>query len=201
MKSGPGGRTHEPWGRVLKKRSAFMKRMNWILSILLCASLLLMSCSISKDFVLEIKRTFNVDGSSTTYAKVVDVDPSEASDDFEKYKDDLDDIEVQSATYRVFNHTGSATQTITSGALKVGETSGAAPADLISVSNIVLSSVEGVIKSVTLNSAGKSKLEQLLNADPYLFRLYWNGTVNEAPLDFSVEFVIKVKVTYKKKII
>jgi|GEM_PF-1453025 hypothetical protein len=177
-----------------------MKRLYGILLTLLCASLLLLSCSISKDFVLEIKKTFNVEGSSTTYAKTVDVDPSEASTDFEKYKDDLDDIEVQSATYRVFNHVGSATQTITSGVLKVGETSGATPADLINVSNIVLASVEGVVKSVTLNSAGKSKLETLLNTDPYLFRLYWNGTVNETPLDFSVEFVIKIKVTYKKKI-
>jgi hypothetical protein len=175
--------------------------MNKVLLILAVLSTFILSCTLSKDFVLKIDKTFNVNYSGTAYTAVEDVDAAEYSSDFKKYSGDLKSVDVLKGTYEIIAFTGSATQKINAADLKVGSTDGSTAVELASVANVLLSTALNHETSLSLQSAGKNRLETQILNDPHIARLYFSGTANENPVVFSIKFRFEVKVTYEKKII
>jgi len=177
-----------------------MKRVTLLMAFILLA-LVLTGCTLTKDFEFDIEREFDVTHPHSTYSTVEDVDATESSSDFEKYKEDLEDLELQAAYYTVTYNGNSSTQTVTHAVLSVDEMGGTTPIELSHVDNINLDSVLNTETKLTVNSDGEDKLIKLLEKSPYSARFTFDGTVTEEPVDFKVKFRLRFKVTYKKKII
>ncbi|MBN2541228.1 hypothetical protein JXI42_00020 [bacterium] len=159
---------------------------------------MLLSCSVEKDFTFEVEMEFEVDYGSTSYSIVDDIDVTDYSSDFDEYKDDIESVTLEEATYTVTSFTGPLTQVITLAELKVGETSGATPTVLATLENVNISSVSAIETEISTESDGEDKLVELVKDSPHQFRCYFVGTANEAPVDFDILFKVKLKVKYKK---
>jgi len=168
---------------------------------LLLVALSFTSCELTKDFVVTIERTFDVNYAQTTYDKTEKIDGTEASSDFDKYADDLKSVDIVKATYIVTSFTGSLTQKIVSATVKVGPTDGSTATDLASMSNVVLSAVAAKEQTLTTNQSGEDKFQELLLKDPHQALVYFAGSANEAPLKFQIKFKFECKVKYEKKLL
>ncbi|MBN2000923.1 hypothetical protein JW935_25485 [candidate division KSB1 bacterium] len=169
--------------------------------ILVVLSSFLLSCEVSKDFIVKIDKVFNVNYAGETYETMEDIDAKEFSSDFEKYSSDLKSVEILKGTYEIIVFAGPATQKILSADLEVGSTEGEKPVGLAVVDDIVLAEALNNETSLTLRSAGKNKLADLMLNNPHTCRLYFSGQANEAPVVFSIKFRFECKVTYEKKLI
>ena len=178
-----------------------MKHILTLICALMLFGFIFIGCTVDKDFSFELEKEFEVDHSSTTYSDSSDIDVTEESSDFEDYKDDISKISLEEASYTITYFHGTATQTILTSQLQVGEVTGGAPTLLANVDNVNLMSVAAITQTITTNEDGKTKLRNLILNSPYTVRFYYNCTANEAPLDFKVRFNLKFKATYEKKII
>jgi hypothetical protein len=177
-----------------------MKKVTLLMAFILLA-LMLTGCTLTKDFEFDIEREFDVRHPHRTYSTVEDVDATEYSSDFEKYKEDLEDLELEAAYYTVTYNGNTSAQTVTHAVLSVDEIGGTIPVELSHVDNINLDSVLNTEIKLTVNSGGEDELIKLLEKSPYSARFTFDGTVTEEPVDFKVKFRLRFKVTYKKKII
>jgi len=176
----------------MKRRTLFVAAV--------CIAFAASGCTIKKDFTLNLERDFVVNQSDNpSYSQTGDVRATDFSSDFETYKGDLDAVEVQQASYIVTYWTGPSTQT-TNASVMIGDLSGGTPVLLSSVSNVNLMSVAAREQTLSLNSAGSQKLNDLIKNSPYGARFYFTGTVNQVPVIFTTKVKVQLKVTYKKQI-
>ena len=158
-------------------------------------------CSAEKDFTLELEKEFDVEYGATTYSEVSDFDASEASSDFEDYKDNISSVSFEEVSYNVTYFHGTATQAILLADLKVGDVSGSTPKTLASLDNVnLMTAAYSGEMVIPTNDAGENKIVDLMYNSPHKARFYFEGTANEAPLDFKIRFKVKLKVTYKKSL-
>jgi hypothetical protein len=180
-----------------------MKRVGvwFFLPLVLATFMAISGCSVSKDFEFDLERDFTVVSANSAYSQTSDVDVTTLSSDFTTYKDDLENVEVVSATYTVTYFNGPATQNITSATLTVADPASPTPQIISTMTNVNLISVAAVTQTIPVESAGSDKLVQLVKNSPYTVRLAFGGAVNETPVNFIIKFKVKLKVTYTKHII
>jgi hypothetical protein len=177
-------------------------KIKFLIGLLLVLLMMLTSgCTFTKDFMVTIEREFVVNENATAFNKAADVDVRDYSSDFEKYAEDLKELEVVSASYTVTYHSGSNSQKVNSATLKIGATDGSGAVLLSTLNNVNLASSLNVETEFDVENAGENKLQDLALDSPYTFRYYFNGTVNESPLNFKVVFKLRCKVKYEKKIL
>lgn len=163
----------------------------------LLIGLLLSACDIKKDFTFTIETKEASVVNLQQYSTTDDIDASAASSDFDKYKDDLDNVEILRVKYLVTSFTGSADQKITSAHWKIGDINSNQSVDLASASSVYLINVAAQDQELNMSSSGQSRLRDLIRNSPHKARIYFDASANSA-VTFKVKLKIDVKVTYKK---
>jgi len=176
-----------------------MKKLG-LLAVLL-AALSFASCELTKDFMVTIEKTFDVNYNNTVFTSTGDVDATTASSDFDKWASDLKSVDIVKATYIVTSFTGPAAQTITSATVFAGPVDGTLSTELATMSGVNLASVAAKEQTLTTKQAGEDKLQNLLLKDPHQARIYFSATANQAPVKFTIKFKFECKVTYEKKLL
>lgn len=125
------------------------------------------------------------------------VDMTSQSDLINEYKDKIDQIEITEVKYWLTAHEGSDTQEIIEATLKVADQDGSGEELIATFENQVLANLVGEENAQELNieQSGIDKMASLIEDDPYTFQLMYNTACNEAPLNFTVKFQFKVKMT------
>ena len=173
-----------------------MKKISLFLSFLVLG-LLLNACDIKKDFNFTIETKEASAVALQQYSTTDDIDASSASSDFDKYKDDIDNVEITGVKYLVTSFTGTADQKINSAHWKIGAVNSTQSVDLASISNVYLISVAALDQNLQMSSAGQNSLRDLIRNSPHQARVYFDATASSA-VTFKVKLKISVKVTYKK---
>jgi hypothetical protein len=176
-----------------------MKKIVLLLSVLAIASLTYVGCSVSKDFSFGIDKDFVANNyQSLIYTRSDTVDARASSSDFDKYKSDLQTLDIQSATYMVTNFSGSSTQKITSATLSVSDVRGGSPVVLATITNVSLLSEVGLSHDLPLSDAGKQFFKDQLMGSASAAILTLSATTNQTPITFTIRLHFDIKATYEK---
>lgn len=167
------------------------------LSFLLVAAMLLIaypSCNlldVTEDVELEF--TFTVQGSNASVNETYLLDATVYSSEIEEYKDLIKSIEIKEVTYRLTYFNGPSNQTITNGLLTVADASGGGSQVLAAIPVEVLEPLLSTEKTLTLEQAGVSRLEEIIKNSPHTCLGTLTGTVNSVPVDFVL--VVRINAT------
>lgn len=158
-------------------------------------------CTVNKDFTFDIDYDLCAnEQNNTTYSTTKTVYGKDYSSDFDKYKADISNVEVESATFTILSSTvTSPTQEIVTATASAGDVSGGAPVVIGTLNNVSLSDI-GVEKPLPLTDAGKQKVEDLLLGSDGGGIFSFTGTSNDKPVIFCVKFKLNLKATYEKTI-
>lgn len=163
--------------------------------IFIALVLLLASC---KDFpTLSFKTSnemsFDVNKTGTQYSGSKLLDPT-SDETFNKYLNKLSDLTITRVTYTITNFNGPSTQ-IANASLDVADSGGNNKVNLGSFSNINLASAKDIETDLVYDANAASKLEDFLKQAPNKVTVYYSGTVNQAPVAFTlkVKFYSKIK--------
>lgn len=176
-----------------------MKKLALLLSVLALASLTYVGCTVNKDFTFGIDQDFSANNyQSLTYTRSDTADARKASSDFDKYKSDMQSLDIQSASYKVTFFSGSSSQKITSATLSVSDVRGGTPVLLATVTNVSLLSEVGVTHDLPLSDAGKQFFKDQLMGSESAAVLTLSATTDQTPITFTVRFHFDIKATYEK---
>ncbi len=148
---------------------------------------------VEKDFVFE--REIIVKGNPLTFSSENSVDLPKENDLVDEYGDKIRKMDIEQVRYWVKSHTGSATQTLTIGTLKVANADKSDPQTIVSLQQIVLSSLLQNPQVLQMNPLGANKLGTKIKEPPHTLTLILDGTLNEGPADFVVVFEFSGKMT------
>lgn len=178
-----------------------MKQLVQFLS-LLAFTAFVSGCTVNKDFSFDIDYDLCANEmNSTTYSTTKTVYGKDYSSDFDKYKADISNVDVESATFTILSSTvTSPSQEILTATASAADVSGGAPVVIGSVSNINLTTALGVETPLPLTDAGKQKVEDLLLGSDGGGIFTFVGTSNDKPVIFCVKFKLNLKATYEKTI-
>lgn len=179
-----------------------MKQLVQFLS-LLAFTAFIGGCTVTKDFGFDIDydMAVNETGSGTTYATSATVKASDYSSDFDKYKEDISNVDIESATYTILSSVPkSPAQQIINATLTVADLKGGTPVLVGTVSNINLTTALGVETDLPLTDEGKQKIEDQLRGSDGAAIFTFSGSTNEMPIIFTVKFKLNLKATYEKTI-
>ena len=136
---------------------------------------------------------FDINKSDLNYEGSRLLDPS-TNETFEKYKGKLNDVIVTKVTYTITKFDGPATQTASANFF-VADGDGNGQQTLASFSNVNLSSALNTETDMSISSTVATQLGQYILQAPNKATVSFTGSVNEAPVKFSV----KVKFYYDLK--
>lgn len=178
-----------------------MKQLLSFFSILALTAFI-SGCTVTKDFGFDIDYTLPVNQpTGTTYSTSVTVKGSDHSSDFDKYKSDISNVDVESATYTIVSSDPkSPTQELLNATLKVADLNGGTEVIVGTVSNINLTTAVGTETNLPLTEDGKQKIEDQLRGSDGAATFTFSGTANETPITFTVKFKLHLKATYEKTI-
>ncbi len=125
------------------------------------------------------------------------VDMTAQSDLIDQYKDKIQEIEITEVKYWLTDHNGSETQEIIESTLKVAAQDGSGEELIATIENQVLADIlyEENSTELTVEQSGIDRMATLIKEEPYTFQLQYNTACNEGPLNFTVKFQFKVKMT------
>ncbi|HEY6172053.1 MAG TPA: hypothetical protein VIX80_07340 [Candidatus Kapabacteria bacterium] len=178
-----------------------MKQLLSFLSILALTAMI-NGCTVSKDFSFDIDYDLCANEiNSTSYSATDTVYGKTYSSDFDKYKEDISNVDVESATFTILTSTvTSPSQEIVKVTASVADVSGGAFTEIGSAININLTTKRGVETPLDLTQAGKDKIETLLLGSDGGGIFKFEGTSNDKPVIFCVKFKLHLKATYEKTI-
>ncbi len=163
--------------------------------ILIVLVLTLASC---KDFpTLSFKTSnemsFDVNKTGTQYNGSKLLDPT-SDETFNKYLNKLSDLNITRVTYTITNFNGPSTQ-VANASFDVADSEGNNKVNLGSFSNINLASAKDIETDLVYDADAANKLEGFLKQAPNKVMVYYSGTVNQAPVNFTlkVKFYSKIK--------
>lgn len=177
-----------------------MKKLFKLLSFTFLASLLLMSCEIKKDFKFTVTKDVVINNyQSTTYSTTADINASDAGSDFEKFKSDLDAIELEGITYKLISKSSSAPSNQSAAALvKVSNQQGQNITNLARADQQLMVDIYQQELNANIYADGKSMITELLVKSPNSARVYFDAMTNMTPFTATFRFVFSFKATYKK---
>ena len=155
---------------------------------------------LSQDFEVVLHSDFTVNNTTdTTFSGEQLLDAAAQNSDIEKYKDHIEDMTLTKVTYFLTAFNGAADQELITGAIDVADTTGANRVTLTSMANANLSSLLNNETQLTLNQAGMTLIGERIQNAPHAIRVYYTGSVNKKPLDFTIR--VRYYLTMKAKII
>jgi hypothetical protein len=173
-----------------------MKKGIFLSLILFFAMTFNMGCDsldVTKDIELEIEFHAMSAVADFTAAELLDADS--LSSVIEEYSNLIKDIEVKEVTFQITAVDNSNTATkINSSTLTVADESGAGEKTITTIANqdIVVMPVPATL---TLDPEGVTRFEDLIKNNPHRALIRNTGSADAAPVDFTVKFVFKVKMT------
>jgi hypothetical protein len=176
-----------------------MKKIS-LLFILFSIAFVFSSCEVSRDFVF----TFET-GEQT--AAAVDLSFSEVfnassiSPEFNRYNNEygIEKLEISRIRYLITDFNGLETEKINSIQIQVADTNDTQPTDLASATDIVLANVKGFEQDMQMNSAGQSRMNELILNSPNEAKVYFSAEADEIVI-YKVKLKIDLKATYKKSL-
>jgi hypothetical protein len=148
---------------------------------------------VTEDITLEIDFHAMSAVADFTASELIDADS--LSSVIEEYSNLIKDIEVKEATYQItaVDISNAATK-INSATLTVADESGAGEKVITSLTNIDIV-VMPVAAALTLDPEGVARFEELIKNNPHRALMKNSGTADGSPIDFTVKFKFKVKMT------
>jgi hypothetical protein len=177
-----------------------MKLMKPTLLMMFAAIALLWLQSCESD-VLDISETFTYENEFTIYTTdtvstiVQTVDMAEKSSIISEYGNKIKSIEITDVTYWLTMHQGADDQKIVEAHLQVSDLSDEGMTTIAALSNVNLSQLVDNPENLSVDQAGLDRMEELIKNSPHSFKLTYTNACNEAPLDFTVKFIFKIKMT------
>lgn len=163
--------------------------------LLIAPIVFLLSCKDfpTASFDISNEMNFDINKAGTQYDGTKLLDPT-TNAQFDKYSKKLNDVTVTRVTYTISNFEGAATQTA-SASFDAADGNGNGKVTLGSFSNVNLSALNGKETDLTVPSSAITTLAGFMKASPYKVTVYYTGSVNQAPVKFSLKlkFYTKVK--------
>ena len=167
--------------------------------LLFAAGLAINSCTIdpvSTDFSVTLTQDFVVNEvNDYVYVKDTLVNAADQSGDIEKYKDQIEKVTLEKATYQLTSFTGDATHVLKHGLISLSDASGANAQTITSLLNVNLQSLLNNETQLNVNTNSSDQLSLLVKNAPHSFKLHAEGTVNKTTFSFVVrlKFYLKIK--------
>jgi hypothetical protein len=173
-----------------------MKRGIFLSLVFLLAIMVNLGCDkldIVKDTQFDL--TFQVQSDSPGFNVQQLLEADSLSDDIDKYSNLIKDIELLEVSYQI-TLVGDANQAdkINAATLSVADASGAGEKSIATVTNQDIAVLPDPVP-MTLDQEGVARFEDLIKNDPHNGIIKVTGSSEGAPLDFTVKFVFKVKMT------
>ena len=173
-----------------------MKKGIFLSLILMFALTVNIGCEaldVTEEFTFEIEFVAQSDAAAFYAEELLLADS--LSSEIEEYSNLIKDIELLEVTYQItaVGETNEAGK-INSGTLNVADESGNGEETIANIENvdiIVMSSPA----SLPLNQAGINRCGELIQNQPHHALIILAGTANGSPVDFTVKFFFKVKMT------
>jgi PBP1b-binding outer membrane lipoprotein LpoB len=147
---------------------------------------------------VELEHVFHVnetlDQTGMTYSHMEVLDAADVNSDFEKYKDKIKSITVNSVTYEILNHTVGTTTIFTNGNIGFSAAGGTSASSVASLGIENIKAAEGQVKNLNFNQTGLNEMGTLLKDDKTV-NLYLMGTFSKTPVKFDVKVKVKVSIT------
>lgn len=148
---------------------------------------------VEKDFVFE--KEIVIKGNPLTFSSENFVDLTEDNDLVDEYGDKIKEMDIEQVRYWVKSQTGSATQALTTGTLKVANADKSDPQTIVSLQQIVVSSLLQNPQVLQMNPSGANKLGAKIKEPPHTLTLILDGILNEGPADFVLVFEFSGRMT------
>lgn len=148
---------------------------------------------------VELEHIFHVNETAVsdnpvTYADVQLLDAADVNSDFEKYKDKIKSITVNSITYEVMNHTVGTTTIFTNGNIGYSAATGQSASSVASLGIQNIKAAENQVKNLDFSQAALNDMGTLLKNDKEL-NLFLIGTFSKTPVKFDVKVKMKTSMT------
>jgi hypothetical protein len=175
-----------------------MKKI-YLLSVMALTGLfMLQSCD---DELFDVNETFTFEHEFAVFATETTVADSDVIDLsakevlIEQYGSKIKKIEIESIRYWLKRHEGSQEQTLQSSYLRVANADGSDVKEIVSLNNVKLADLYYNPTDLNPNMSGVTKLAGLIESPPHNFMLLFGANVNDSPVDFTVVFEFKAKMT------
>ncbi len=177
-----------------------MKSKIYLLVLAIFGLFVFQSCEETKD-ALDITEEFDYEHEMPVYSpdsafSITEViDFAEQSSEIEKYGDKIKKIEILSIKYSLTTFEGEDDQAIDTASLSVADENGEGKKLIATIENQNLKELLDNETDLSYNNDGVDRLAELIKNPPHKFQLLYNVECNKAPLDFTVKFKFRIKMT------
>jgi len=147
----------------------------------------------SKDFEFDL--TIDVNSDSTALEERYLLDATEYVSSFEEKFENIETVEVQSATCFLVSLSGIGDQILTNGLLTASNENGSETQTMIVIPTVALENLLIVEQPVNVEEAGITFLEDLIMNDPHTCLGKFTGNINSSPAKFTINFHFVTTVT------
>jgi len=174
-----------------------MENNRWVILGFMVSFIFFSSCEDLLDVTesFDYQHDFVINTNTTEYNNTSVVILSEEESLIEDYGDKIKNIEVEQIMFWVKSHQGTNDQALTEGTFSVARADGSDKSVIAYYENLNISDLVNNPMELDLNSDGINLLENLMETSPFSLTLSLDGSVNEAPLDFTVTVEITAKMT------
>lgn len=175
-----------------------MKSRIFFLMALIAGLFVFQSCD---EDLLDVTESFTYEtelvvlSNDLTYSITQDIDLAADVDLINQYGDKIKDIEIKEVKYWLTIFDGSEEQKIIEATVVIAEENGNNPTTIATIQNQLLQPLLNTETDLALNQAGVDKLSDLIENPPHKFRLIFNTTCNEVPLNFTVKLKFTIEMT------
>lgn len=154
-----------------------------------------------EDDLLDITEEFEYEtemvvfSNDTTYTISQNIDLADSVDLINEYGDKIKDIEIVEVKYWLIAHEGSEEQLLTEATLTVADQGLADQKTIATIEDQLMHLLVDNQTNLDVNQEGIDKLADLIENPPHKFNLTFTTAANEAPLDFTIKFYFKIKMT------
>lgn len=147
---------------------------------------------------VELEHIFHVDETldqtGVTYVDMEVIDAADVNSDFEKYKDKIKSVTVNSVTYEVMNHTVGVNTIFTNGNIGFSAATGQSASSVASLGIQGIKAAEGQVKNLQYDQTSLNTIGTLLKDDKVV-NIYLIGTFSKTPVKFDVRVKMKTSIT------
>lgn len=173
-----------------------MKKGIFISLVFLLAMTINIGCDkldVVKDTQFDLSFQVQTGSQDFNVQKLLEADS--LSDVFDQYSNLIKDIELLEVSYQItlVGDSNKATK-INTATLTVADASGAGEKSVATITNQDITPLPDPVP-MTLDQEGVMRFEDLIKNDPHSGIIKVTGSADDVPLDFTVKFVFKVKMT------
>lgn len=170
----------------------------FILAALSSCDALSDATSIEVPFNVPVEKSFTISGDNAAVSLEESVKLTETNDDFKKYKDGINKMDLDVAEYSITDWNGPAGQTLEKGSLQAAPSSTGTKINLHSFTALDLATANSAgFQKLDLSEEAKTTLAGYLRNDPNTAHFFLSGTVNNVPVSFKLNLKFTFKAVYK----